>query len=112
MSSSATSTPYTQSARYFKALAHPVRLQIVDILRAGEACVCHLESALGLRQTYISQQLMILRRAGIVQSRKVGLQVYYRLTDDITEDVLYLALGSSHERIPLAVCPCPQCDTK
>lgn len=106
-----TVTPhYTQTAAYFKALAHPVRLQIVDILRAGEECVCHLESALGLRQTYISQQLMILRRAGIVQARKSGLQVYYRLADDITNDVLRLALGPSDHRITLTACPCPQCD--
>lgn len=69
--------------------------------------VCHLENALSLRQTYISQQLMILRRAGIVQSRKVGLQVYYRLTDDISDHVLRLVLGPSNERIPLTTCPCP-----
>lgn len=107
---STTSNPYTQSARYFKALAHPVRLQIVDILRGGEACVCHLETALGLRQTYISQQLMILRRAGLVHARKAGLQVYYRLADDITPAVLQLTLGPSADRIPLTACPCPQCE--
>jgi DNA-binding transcriptional ArsR family regulator len=57
---------YTDAAVRFKALAHPVRLQILDMLRSGEVCVCHMEAVLGKRQAYISQQLMVLRDAGLV----------------------------------------------
>lgn len=60
---------YTQPARWLKAMAHPTRLEILDILRRGEECVCHTEAALGRRQSYISQQLMALRDAGLVGSR-------------------------------------------
>ncbi len=71
-----------------KALAHPVRLRIVDILRGGERCVCDLEIALGLRQAYVSQHLMTLRRAGVVTDRKDGLRVYYRVCDSSVHAVL------------------------
>jgi DNA-binding transcriptional ArsR family regulator len=67
-------TSYDDLAARFKALAHPVRLQILDMLRRGEACVCHMETALDKRQAYISQQLMVLRDAGLVDARKDGLQ--------------------------------------
>ena len=68
-------------AELLKAMAHPTRLQILNMLRQGEICVCHIENALGKRQPYISQQLMVLRDAGAVESRKDGLQVYYRISD-------------------------------
>lgn len=104
-------TAYEELATRFKALAHPVRLQIVDLLRGGDACVCHLETALGKRQAYISQQLMVLREAGLVDSRKEGLQVFYRLSDRVTEELLQAAFGdvSAEMRSPLEGCPCPHC---
>jgi len=72
---------YGVQARLLKAIAHPMRLQILDALRDGEQCVCDLETTLGLRQAYVSQQLMMLRRAGLVTDRKEGLRVYYRVSD-------------------------------
>lgn len=104
-------TAYEELATRFKALAHPVRLQIVDLLRGGNACVCHLETALGKRQAYISQQLMVLREAGLVDSRKDGLQVFYRLSDRVTEELLQAALGDVDAAMcsPLEGCPCPHC---
>lgn len=104
---------YEEVAARFKALAHPVRLQIVDMLRQGDACVCHMETALGRRQAYISQQLMVLREAGLVDSRKEGLQVFYRLSDHVTEDLLSTALGAVGEsqQPVLTGCPCPHCST-
>jgi DNA-binding transcriptional ArsR family regulator len=94
-----------------KALAHPARLRILDILRGGEVCVCHLETALGRRQAYVSQQLMVLREAGLVEVRKDGQQVYYRLVDDLTASLLAAALGPTGNTgpEPLAGCPCPCC---
>lgn len=104
-------TAYDQFATRFKALAHPVRLQILDLLRGGDACVCHLETALGKRQAYISQQLMALREAGLVDFHKDGLQVFYRLTDRATEDLLRVAFGavSAPRAHRLDGCPCPRC---
>jgi DNA-binding transcriptional ArsR family regulator len=79
---------YAFEARMLKALAHPVRLRIVDILRGGEQCVCELETTLGLRQACVSQHLMTLRRAGVVTDRKDGLRVYYRVSDSSVHAVL------------------------
>jgi len=67
-----------RTADILKALAHPVRLQILQVLeQEGEACVCHLEAALDQRQAYISQQLAVLRAADLVIDRRDGLNVYY-----------------------------------
>ncbi|MEW6578664.1 MAG: metalloregulator ArsR/SmtB family transcription factor [Chloroflexota bacterium] len=104
--------PYENAALRFKALAHPVRLQILDMLRTDdEVCVCHMEAAFGKRQAYISQQLMVLRDAGLVESRRDGLKVFYRLADDPTRDLLAAALGPANESGPatFAGCPCPHC---
>ena len=59
------SQPYEAQAQWLKVLTHPARLAILNILRDGEHCVCHMEAHLGYRQAYISQQLMVLREAGI-----------------------------------------------
>lgn len=105
------STRYQAATVRFKALGHPVRLQILDMLRGGEVCVCHMEAALDKRQAYISQQLMVLRDASVVESRKEGLSVFYRLADDTTAALLDVILGpavaDSQARLP--DCSCPQC---
>lgn len=102
---------YDELAMRFKALAHPVRLQILDILRGGEICVCHIEAALDKRQAYISQQLMVLREAGLVDARKDGLKVFYQLSDSVSVQLLDTIFGSAehakHDRIE--GCPCPHC---
>ncbi len=102
---------YDDAAARFKALAHPVRVQILDMLRGGELCVCHLETALGKRQAYISQQLMVLRDAGLVESRKEGLSVFYRLVDTPTHALLGAIFGPVDGSEPdvLDACPCPRC---
>jgi ArsR family transcriptional regulator len=105
--------------RLFKALMHPARLAILDLLRAGEACVCHMEAALGYRQAYISQQLMVLREAGLVQDRREGWNVFYRVTQPEVFAIIDAASsatsgeGANGARPPqparLANCPCPHC---
>src|SRR5512141_3438781 len=85
--------PYETQSNLLKAIAHPTRLAILDILRDGEQCVCHLEATLGLRQAYISQQLMILKDAGLIESRRDGLNLYYRVIKPEIHNVLD-ALGS------------------
>lgn len=65
----------------FKALGDETRLRIVALLSHGELCVCHLEEALRLSQPKVSRHLATLRAAGVVQSRRDGSWVYYRLID-------------------------------
>ncbi len=103
---------YDDYASRFRALAHPVRLQILDMLRGGEVCVCHMEAALGKRQAYISQQLIVLREAGLVEARKDGLKVFYCLVDPTLEDLLAATFGSviGMQDTPIDGCPCPHCE--
>jgi len=94
-------------------MGHPARLQILDMLRLGETCVCHIERALDKRQAYISQQFMTLRDAGLVDSRKDGLQVYYRLVDEQVFEMLNLILGpQTNDGLDLLDdCSCPSCSS-
>ncbi len=109
---------YDDTAKLFKALMHPTRLEILDILRDGEHCVCHIEAALGLRQAYISQQLSVLREAGLVQDRRDGWNVHYRVTQPQVFALLDVAMTmtgnqpNQRKALPeaeLANCPCPRC---
>jgi DNA-binding transcriptional ArsR family regulator len=102
---------YEHLAELFKGLAHPTRLQILDLLREGEMCVCHIEAVLNKRQAYVSQQLMMLREAGLVECRRDGLKVYYRLSHIHLNDRLSLMLGTVRQSNiqPVKDCPCPTC---
>lgn len=116
---------YDYAARVLKALAHPVRLRILEVLTADEqVCVCHLENLLQLRQAYLSQQLAILRKAGLVRAQREGMNVYYTLTSaaipaglrDIQQLAARLAeregqtlrFEAAHGN-PDEPCPCPRC---
>ena len=107
--------PYDLQAKLFKALMHPARLAILDILRTGEACVCHMEAALGYRQAYISQQLMVLRDAGLVDDRRDGWNIYYRVAKPDIFNVIDSARASlgkgAKTRVPVIIksCTCPHC---
>lgn len=106
---------FRPSAKVLKALAHPARLQILNALRDGEECVCHLTALMRQRQAYVSQQLMFLRQAGVIEDRKEGLRVYYRVKDPRVFEVLDLvnALVGIQEGITkrqwVSACPCPKC---
>jgi ArsR family transcriptional regulator len=63
----------------FKALGDPTRLRILGLLLTGEVCVCHIHDSLKIPQAKASRHLAYLRRAGLVESRKQGLWVHYRL---------------------------------
>jgi ArsR family transcriptional regulator len=83
----------------FKALADPTRVRILGLLRSGEVCVCHIHEGLKLPQSLVSRHLAYLRRAGLVEARKEGLWVYYRLAfqrNDATRtllDAIYHCIG-------------------
>ena len=61
-------------------IGQPARIQILLIIGAQEACVCHLEAVLGMRQAGISQHLMALRKAGLVTAQRDGRNIFYHLT--------------------------------
>lgn len=108
-------TDYRAEAQLFRALSHPVRLAILDILRDGEQCVCHMEAILGLRQAYISQHLMVLREAGLVADRKDGWNVFYRVVRPEVyraKDAFAGRTGARPQRVMVhanAECTCPKC---
>lgn len=110
------SQAYHLEAQIFKVLTHPARIAILEILRDGEHCVCHMEAHLGLRQAYISQQLSALRKAGLIQDRRDGWNIYYRVVNPQIYQVLDAAQNITGQTRPKAsgavVCPCPLCSSK
>ena len=74
-----TQARFEARARVLKALAHPSRLFMVDVLSHGERCVCELTALVGADMSTVSKHLSVLRSAGIVSDEKRGMQVYYRL---------------------------------
>ena len=78
-------------AQFFRALAHPVRIKILEILVRGDRTVQELQEALELDQPIVSQQLAVLRNRGIVTSEKQGLSVRYALPDPAIGELLEVA---------------------
>ncbi len=112
-------TPEEVIAQYFRVLGQPIRIQILLILEKEDACVCHLEAHLGIRQAQISQHLMVLRDAGIVSFYRDGRNIYYQLAHrKVLPAVRQVAqiLGLSPEQLdassskPVVPCPCPHCN--
>jgi DNA-binding transcriptional ArsR family regulator len=90
---SAVSSPDLQSfkSEFFKALAHPVRIRILEVLRPRERSVQELQARLDLDQSTVSQQLAILRTKNIVTARKEGTTVRYAMRDALVADLLDVA---------------------
>ncbi len=106
---------YEGQAQLLKVLTHPARLAILNILLDGEHCVCHMEAHLGFRQSYISQQLAVLREAGLIQDRRDGWNIFYRVADLRIYSVLDAVqgmLGETGSPSPKKEvhCPCPKCN--
>ena len=74
-------------ARLFHALADPTRLQLVNLLRDGERCVCELTGELGAAQSRLSFHLRTLKDAGVVADRRDGRWVHYRLRPEALSDM-------------------------
>lgn len=68
-----------QVAKVLKALAHPVRLRIVDVLDSGEKCVSDIVEAIGGKQSITSQQLNMMKDKGVLNCRRDGSKVFYRI---------------------------------
>ncbi|MBI4496905.1 MAG: winged helix-turn-helix transcriptional regulator [Chloroflexi bacterium] len=80
--SSARRTLQDFKAQLFKALAHPTRVRILECLRLGEQTVSALQAQLGIEGNAVSQQLGVLRANHVVEGRKDGTSVYYRVVDE------------------------------
>lgn len=78
-------------AEFFRALAHPVRIEILEVLLQGEHSVQELQEVLGLEQPVVSQQLAVLRTKNIVSGRKEGASVRYVVRDPLIADLLKVA---------------------
>ncbi len=108
-------TNYVREAHLFKALMHPSRIAILEALRNGEQCVCHLEALLNMRQAYISQQLAVLRKAGIIADRRYGLNIFYRIVQPEVLDLIDLAramtgsVSNTARGATSRACSCPKC---
>ena len=97
-----------------RVLGHPKRIRILLEIGTGETCVCHLEAQLGIRQAYLSQQLMALREEGILQTNREGRFIYYRIADRKILDMITAAArikGVSLHAINTEkkTCDCPKC---
>jgi DNA-binding transcriptional ArsR family regulator len=113
------STDYEELSARLRLLAHPERLRILDAVRRDAECVCHLEALLGKPQPYVSQQLRLLRDAGLVRAEQQGQNIYYALADDEVRAWLAAVLGpfagelpdiAAHKRV--IACVCPKCSTE
>ena len=83
-------------ARFFRALAHPTRIRILEILVRGGKTVQALQDALALGQPIVSQQLAVLRNQGIVVAHKQGLSVRYTVRDPLVGQLLAVAREIFH----------------
>jgi ArsR family transcriptional regulator len=114
-----TPNPLQSIAALLETISPLTRLQILLAIGTGEACVCHLETALGLRQAYISQHLMTLRKADILLDRREGRYIFYRLKDPSLLDLITASAtlsGIPAEAVSALIntkknpsCECPQC---
>jgi DNA-binding transcriptional ArsR family regulator len=78
-------------AEVMQALAHPIRLAIVDLLRPGEVCVCDIAAAIGAERSNVSRHLAVMSKGGVVRTRKEGLKVFYSLRTPCVLDFLACA---------------------
>jgi len=95
---------YQLKAEFFKTLGHPARIRILELLSTGERSVGELIPEVGLESSHLSQQLGVLRRANVVQSRKVGATVLYSVADprvfkllQVAKSILSTSLAESRD---------------
>lgn len=111
-------TPYREQARLLRLMAHPMRLEILAIVLGSDECVCHLSAALKKPQPYVSQQLAVLRKEGLITDHKEGANVFYGPADGRAAEQVAAILGAlagaemAAARGHRAVdgCCCPKCE--
>jgi len=107
-------TSLEEVSLFLQVISPSARLEILLAIGTGESCVCHLEALLGYRQAYISQHLMALRNAELVESRREGRYIYHRLKDPALLDFIRQAAQlSGVDMLEISTeskdCCCPNC---
>jgi ArsR family transcriptional regulator len=99
-----------------QAIGQPARLQILLAIGESETCVCHLEATFGWRQAYLSQHLMALRKAGLLEGRREGRFIHYRLSNPrllaLIRQAAELQGVPVPDLAPSPECGCPNCRCK
>lgn len=95
---------YQVKAEFFKTLGHPARIRILEVLRDGEHSVSEMIPLVGIEQSHLSQQLAVLRKGGIVTSRKEGTTVIYSVPDprifhllETAKEILLTSLAETND---------------
>lgn len=82
---------YELKAQFFKTLGHPARIRVLEVLSGGSRSVSELQPDVGIEASHLSQQLSVLRRAGIVQADRQGSSMIYSVTDPQIFELLGVA---------------------
>ena len=91
-------TPLRKMSEHFSLLAGETRLKIITLLtESGELCVCDLATVLEMTPAAVSQHLSRLRSGRLVQSRRDGMTIYYRLTEAVDRSILTSTRGRTHD---------------
>jgi DNA-binding transcriptional ArsR family regulator len=93
---------YRFQAKTAKALAHPTRIAILEMLRRGAVCVCEMSPELEASQANVSQHLAILRDSNLVVAQREGTRMMYRVTDKRVFRVLDLMGSIAHDQLDAA----------
>lgn len=111
-----------KASKILSVLGNPFRVKLALALSDQEACVCHLETYLKKRQAFISQHLMALREAELLETRREGKYVFYRLASPDLIDLIQMAAKIAGyepdvlpgEKVPaiLDSCICPKCESE
>lgn len=104
-------------ARLLKTVAHPFRIQVLELLSQEEECVCHLSAFFDKPQPFVSQHLATLKEAGLVTDRRVAQRIFYQAADPRISDILRISRAlaggpepSGQTAHPISGCNCPKCD--
>lgn len=89
-------TEYEKTAQVFKALCDPKRIAILEDLKTGEKCACHIIDALGIAQSALSYHMKILCESGIVASWSVGKWTHYQISREGSEAAMRLLAELTH----------------
>ncbi len=92
-------TRYNETAELLKTIAHPVRLCIIKgLLEKGECNVTYMQSCLGTPQSTVSQHIQKLKAAGIIEGRRSGLEIFYRIKSDKVAALMRLLFYENSDR--------------
>jgi DNA-binding transcriptional ArsR family regulator len=97
---------YAVKAQFFKTLGHPARIRVLEVLAGGPRSVSELQPEVGLEASHLSQQLSVLRKAGIVQAERQGSSQIYSVTDpqifellDVAKQLIITSLSGTEDML-------------